>query len=233
MDEERRLNRVQWVNNTPDLGTGSAGNTPAPWAGFPGANNPPPWTGFPGGNNPSAWRPEAGDDPSSWGMFPGGDRASSLPGAFGQNPGPGMVGMAGAAYGNELLTGDVADQQMYGEEFYGQGMYEEGMYEEGMYGEEGYFMEEIAPEEEKHPLRDALLVLVILYVVCCIAPLFLGLFVPLRVFFWLEVAGWILIVGWLILGVRAPFMVWYKERQRIRRENPPQEQLAEEFAEEL
>lgn len=230
MDEERRLNRVQWVRDTPDLGTGSAGNTPAPWAGFPGGNNPPPWTGLPGGSNPPQWRLGEGDDPSNWGMFPGEDNASSSPvaGAFGQDPVPGMAGMAGAAYGHELLAGDLADQQMYGEEFY-----DEEMYEEGMYGEEGYFMEEIAPEEEKHPLRDALLVLVILYVVCCIAPLFLGLFVPLRVFFWLEVAGWILIVGWLILGVRAPFMVWYKERQRIRRENPPQEQLGEEFAEEL
>jgi len=163
-------------------------------------------------------------------MFQGENNAPFPPGAgaVGQSPAPGVAGMAEAAYGHELLAGDFADQQMNGEEFYGEEMYEEGMYEE-----DGYFMEEIAPEEERHPLRDALLILVILYIVCCIVPLFAGLFVPLRVFFWLEVAGWVVILGWLIIGVRAPFMVWFKERQRIRRENPTEESLVEGFAEEL
>ena len=80
------------------------------------------------------------------------------------------------------------------------------------------FPSQLESEEENHPLFNALLILVALYVVCGIAPLFIALFVSLRVFFWTEMAGWVIILAWLLIGVRPPFMVWFKERARVRKE---------------
>jgi antibiotic biosynthesis monooxygenase (ABM) superfamily enzyme len=130
---------------------------------------------------------------------------------------------------HELFTGDLAGAEMYGAEEYGG-----EMYDEAMEGDEGFFAEEEQPaEEEKHPLRDALFILVALYIICCIAPLFVGLFAPLRVFFWLEVAGWIIILSWLIFGVRTPFLVWLKERKKKGRQEYASESLVKEFSDEF
>ncbi len=136
---------------------------------------------------------------------------------------PGSAGNAEGMMDQALPEQNLDEADMY---------YSEDMYEGAFEGEEGLYAEEEQPvEEERHPLRDALFILVALYIICCIAPLFVGLFAPLRVFFWLEVAGWIIILGWLIFGVRAPFLAWLKERKKGRREHT--ESLVKEFAEEF
>lgn len=244
MDEKRRFNRAHWVGKAPEQGAAPTGNPPAPLAGFAGANNTQ--TGQPAAGNPS----------TSMGMFPAesGTGASSrdlAPGAFSQSdfpqpgfspadpprpgfPQPGFSppAFARSAFSQPGKGEDGMGQDLRGHELGGAEMY--GVMDDGaMEGESGFFAEEEQPaEEEQHPLRDALFILVALYVICCIAPLFVGLFAPLRVFFWLEVAGWIIILSWLIFGVRAPFLVWLKERKKGRQEYAS-ESLVKEFADEF
>lgn len=72
--------------------------------------------------------------------------------------------------------------------------------------------------EKKRMLSNALFILVVLYIICGVIPLFLPFFVSLRVFFWTEVVGWIIIIAWLLIGVRKPLLDWMKMRAEARKE---------------
>lgn len=90
--------------------------------------------------------------------------------------------------------------------------------EEEISPEEAALLAQFSQLEEGHSLRNALLILIVLYIICGLAPLFIALFVSLRVFFWTEIGGWLIILAWLLIGVRPPFTVWLKERLRERKE---------------
>lgn len=97
---------------------------------------------------------------------------------------------------------------------------EEADWPEQDFLEEGAFPEDFAPvvvvpmDEEKQKLFTALVILAALYVVCGIVPLFVAVFAPRPVFFWMEISGWIIIIAWLIVGVRPPFMAWFRHRKQ-------------------
>ena len=213
MKDKRRLNRVQW-NNPSMEGAEPVESSPTPWAMAPGeegssawevAPNATQWTAETGQNSFSQWRspfPEAA--PTSWNVAPEENNSFSE--------------AAEAPQAEEAYDAEYDPQA--------EGMYDEGMYDEEFYEDEEAFLEEQRQieEAERRTLRDALLILVALYIICGIAPLFMGLFVPLKVFFWLEIGGWAIIIAWLIIGVRRPLMRWFRERARQRAEQESEQQ---------
>ena len=227
------------IESTPrqEEGPGGVENNPTPWSAFQQGNafgvenNPTPWSTFQQGNlpqedssgvenNPTPWSAyrqretiSAQNNPTPWETPPEEDlfyQEEEMP--AGNAPGEDE-----GAFSEENLP---ADYDPLAEEFYEEDIYDE---EEALLLEEQRLLE----EAERRTLRDALLILVALYIVCGIAPLFMGLFVPLRIFFWLEIGGWVIIIAWLVIGVRRPLTRWFKERARKRRE---QEQTGEQIA---
>ncbi len=146
-------------------------------------NNAIPWTGFPLENG---LQPDAG------------------------SPGEGYV------IDEEVVSASpmAKREALFGEEEIAAGyepLSEEDLYEYTWLDEAGVLNPEA--ENVRYPLSSAILVLVALYIICGLAPLFVALFVSLRIFFWLEIGGWAIIIAWLIVGVRPPFMVWLRERK--------------------
>lgn len=216
MNEKPRLNRVQWVRNN---STQPAENTPFPEAGSPGEESTTPWARLPAENTPSSWQmPPTRNSPSAWlGHTTGKHPAPWLGPTMGNDAAFWPTPPTEEAFSEEAASTDENAGEE--EEFFSE---EEMSYDYDPLAEdlaEGEVYEEEAPlEVEGHPLLNALLILLALYVVCGLAPLFIALFVSLRVFFWLEIGGWVIILGWLLIGVRPPLMVWIKEKLRERKE---------------
>lgn len=205
-------------------------SNPAPWAGFqqgnvaPVENDPAPWSMFRRGgafgveNNPTPWsafQQEAAAEenaPAPWAGFQQGDVIPAEGYALGAEE-PSMGD--GVSYGHDLLAADFSEEDIY---------YDEEEYEEALATQQI----QIQRAQERLSLRDSLLILVALYIICGIAPLFMGLFVPLRVFFWLEIGGWVIILAWLAIGVRPLLTKWFKERARMRKEQGS-EQVSEQI----
>lgn len=199
MNEKQRFTRVQWVKGVPMQG---AGDQPTPWPGQLAGNNPTSWVGHPARTNDfTSWAEHPLEHaPEQWAESP-------LAEPFQEDT---EIPLEEYAFGEEEdFTGEeVADYDLYAEE-----------------GEEGEeLLEQPFPlEGERHPLLNALLILVVLYIICALAPLFVALFVPLRVFFWLEIGGCVIILGWLLIGVRPPLMIWIKQKLKERKEQPDEQ----------
>lgn len=204
MKEKRRLNRVQWVTNSSAESATPAESSPAPWATPPAENDAPFWApSSVEDNSTSATTSSVADNAASWAVQPSEEMVEES-----------------YAEGEEAFdeAGFPLEYDLQGEE-----VYEEAFYDE----EEEALLEQqrLLEEAERRTLRDALLILVALYIICGVAPLFMGLFVPLRIFFWLEIGGWAIILAWLLIGVRRPLMRWFRERAR-KREEQVNEQVA-------
>lgn len=188
MDEKRRLTRVQWVK---DVFMQEGENNSASRSGLPEENGAVPRTEFPTGNDPAVWA-----EPSVEGAFQQGTEISEEGSVSGEEE---VLVEADTPYDYDLYAGDVAEEEIY--------------------EEDANLLEEPLPvEEEQHPLLNAILILVALYIVCGFAPLFIALFVSLRVFFWLEIGGCVIILGWLVIGVRPPLIIWIKQKLQERKE---------------
>ena len=195
MDEKQRFTRVQWVKGASQ----GAGEQPEPWPGQSAGNSPTSWLGHPARTNDfTSWAERPVEHaPEQWAQAP-------LAEPFQEDP---EIQLEEYALGEEedFTEEEGEDYDLYAEE--------EG--EESEEGEQPFSL-----EGERHPLLNALVILVVLYIICALAPLFVALFVPLRVFFWLEIGGCVIILGWLLIGVRPPFMIWIKQKLKERKERP-------------
>jgi hypothetical protein len=212
MNEKRRLTRVRWVKDSSMEEATPVENNPTYWTALPAGNNPPmPRPAFPVENSPPMPRP----------AFPAGNNPPMPRPAF---PIENTPQQSAAAYMEGYAAGEeesyaANEEEVFEEE--GVSYNYELLSEDDLNGEVWLEDDELleqeqdfAQEDVKHPLSSALLVLVALYIICGLAPLFVALFVSLRIFFWLEIGGWAIILAWLIIGVRPPLMIWIKERKK-------------------
>ncbi len=209
MTRKRRLTRVQWIKgDTSPQEAVLAKNDPALWEGLSTEDNSPSRGMLPVEEEQTEKLPCQQESIEAT-VFSGEETFNE----------------AGEPYNSNLLTEEASEGEFSPEA----GVLDEEQISaeeasEGEFSSEADALdEEQTPvEEQRHPLSNALLILVGLYIFCGVAPLFVALFVSLRVFFWLEIAGWIIILGWLVIGVRPPLLVWIKEKRQA-----PQEQAGE------
>jgi hypothetical protein len=158
--------------------------------------------------------------PALWATPPTGSPFSQQSARFSEENGAGETEGAFVQGDSALEAGDASGEE---NAFPDDEAFDEYMEGEEISPEDAALLAQFNQLDEGHSLRNALLILIALYILCGLAPLFLGLFVSLRIFFWTEIGGGIVILVWLLIGVRPPFMVWLKERLRER-----QEQLKEQ-----